>query len=367
MAKEMKGILGAELPLIQGGMGVGISLSGLASAVANQGGIGVIAVSGIGISEPDYKTNFKEANIRALKKEIQIAKEKTKNNKGKLGINALLALSDVNELVKTANEEKIDYIFLGAGIPLSEPKIIFENKDIKTKIIPIVSSARVADVILRRWLRHDMFPAAFVVEGPKAGGHLGFKLNEIDDPEFALEKIIPRVLEVVSPFAKLHNVEIPVIAAGGIYTGEDIYKYIQMGASGVQMATRFVGTEECDASPEFKRAYIDCTKNDLIIIDSPVGLPGRAIRNEFLDEVLTGTRYPTDCPWQCLSTCDVINSPYCIARALINAKEGNLKDGFCFAGSNAYLVKEIVTVEQLINTLVREYREASQRSSLLSL
>ena len=227
--------------------------------------------------------------------------------------------------------------------------------------MPIVSSSRAAKIIFQHWQkRYHHVPDAVVVEGPMAGGHLGFKKEQINDPEYALEKILPGIISTVQSFEQSSGKKIPVIAAGGIYTGADIYKFLQMGAQGVQMATRFVATIECDASQEFKNAYIKCTKEDLVIIDSPVGLPGRAIRNEFLKQVESGNKIPFKCPWKCLKTCDFQKSPYCIALALTNAKNGHLDQGFAFAGANAYRIDKIISVHELFMTLKAEYETAAQ-------
>ena len=353
------GDLEARLPIVQGGMGVGVSLSGLASAVANEGGIGIISSAGIGMLEPDFAKNFRAANARALRSEIKRAKELTK---GIIGVNIMVALSDYDEHVTTSLEEGADLIISGAGLPLKVPDKYLQDKTVnnKTKFVPIVSSGRAAELIFRYWATHyGLIPDAVVVEGPLAGGHLGFKKEQINNPNYALEKLVPDVISVVKIYEQRFSKNIPVIAAGGIFTGADIYKFIQLGASGVQMATRFVGTYECDASIEFKEAYLKCKKEDIVIIDSPVGMPGRAIKNKFLDEVLNGVKKPINCPWKCLKTCDYINSPYCIALALTNAKKGFLDNGFVFAGANAYRVKEIVTVKELIKIIKREYEEAS--------
>ncbi|MDP2753068.1 MAG: nitronate monooxygenase family protein [Nitrospirota bacterium] len=350
------GDLTVRLPIIQGGMGVGISLSRLASAVANEGGIGVIATAGIGMNEPDFSRNFLKANIRALRKEIRKARELTE---GILGVNIMVALSNYADMVRTAIEEGIDIIFSGAGLPLNLPQFI--DGTIKTELVPIVSSARAAGIIAKKWSeKYNRLPDAVVVEGPMAGGHLGFKEQTIYDPEYSLEKLIPEVVQVLKLFEERYNKPIPVIAAGGIYTGEDIYRFFQLGASGVQMATRFVTTHECDASAKFKQTYVDSRKEDIVIIKSPVGMPGRAIKNEFLDDVIQGKRKPFKCPYHCIITCDYKNSPYCIALALINAQKGNLTHGFAFAGENAYRAKGIIPVKELIETLIEEYKNASQ-------
>ena len=354
--KELKiGDLTAKLPIIQGGMGIGISLSGLASAVANEGGVGVIATAGIGMLEPDFSTNWLEANIRALKKEIKKARELTR---GILGVNIMVALSNYADMVRTAIEEEIDIIFSGAGLPLNLPQ--FLKGSTKTKLAPIISSGRAASIICKKWSeKYNYLPDAIVVEGPRAGGHLGFKQEQINNPEYSLEKLIPEVIKAVKPFEERYKKPIPVIAAGGIYTGEDIYNFLKLGASGVQMATRFVTTYECDASIKFKQTYIDSSKEDIVIIKSPVGMPGRAIKNKFIDDANKGEKKPFKCPYHCIITCDYKNSPYCIALALLNARKGNLEHGFAFAGENAYRAKGIISVKELIESLIKEYKNAS--------
>ncbi len=359
MPKLKIGGFEAKIPIIQGGMSVGISLSGLASAVANEGGIGVIGAAGIGMLEPDIDTNYKEANKEALRKEIRKAKETTN---GIVGVNIMVALSDFDELLLMAVEEGADLVFLGAGLPLKLPKALPLDKlgDVSTKVVPIVSSSRAADIIFQYWARkYNHVPDAVVVEGPLAGGHLGFNREQINDPDYALENILPGVISMIRVFEERFKKKIPVIAAGGIYTGEDIYKFIQMGADGVQMSTRFVATHECDADIKFKEAYCQCRKEEIILIDSPVGLPGRAIKNKFLDEVKAVARKPLKCPWKCLKPCDFKKAPYCIALALANAKKGNLKEGFAFAGTNAYRADKIISVKELIATLSIEYKKVA--------
>ena len=353
--KELRiGNLTAKLPIIQGGMGVGISLSGLASAVANEGGIGVIAAAGLGMLDYDFSTKFLEANISRLRSEIRKAREKTK---GIIGVNIMVALTNYAEFVKTSIEEGIDIIFSGAGLPLNLPQYL-EGKH-ETKLIPIVSSARAAGIICRKWQdKYNYLPDAIVVEGPKAGGHLGFKEHQIFDPGYSLEKILPEVVKEVKTFEDKSGKKIPVIAAGGIYTGEDIYNIMKLGASGVQMATRFVTTEECDASIDFKNTYINSRKDDVSIIKSPVGMPGRAIRNVFTEDISKGANKPYKCPYHCIVTCDYKNSPYCIALALTNAQKGVLEHGFAFAGVNAYKADKIISVKELMKTLREEYIEA---------
>ncbi len=345
----------ARIPIVQGGMGVGISLSGLASAVANAGGIGVISAAGIGLLEPDGFANFAEANIRALRNEIRRARSMTK---GILGINIMVALTDFANLVRASIKEGIDIIFAGAGLPTNLPEYL--EGSTHTKLVPIVSSARAAMLLAKRWKeRYDYVPDGFVVEGPLAGGHLGFKHEQIDDPAYALEKITVEVIESLLPFEQAAGRRIPVVAGGGIYTGADIRKYLDLGAAGVQMATRFVATEECDADVAFKRSYIEAKESDLAIIKSPVGMPGRAVRNRFLEDVEAGKRSPYSCPYHCIVTCDYEKAPYCISLALLNAQRGRLTHGFAFAGANAWRVDRIVTVKELVDTLVAEYEASS--------
>jgi NAD(P)H-dependent flavin oxidoreductase YrpB (nitropropane dioxygenase family) len=360
MKELVIGDLRIKLPIIQGGMGVGVSLAGLASAVANQGGVGTIAAAGIGMFEPDFNTNYLEANIRALKKEIRKARELTP---GVIGVNIMVALSNYADLAKAAIEENIDIIFSGAGLPFNLPG--FLKQDSRTKLVPIVSSGRAAGIIAKKWLdKYNYLPDAVVVEGPKAGGHLGFKEEHLDDPLFALEKLIPEVVSALKPFAEKCKKHIPVIAAGGIYTGGDIRKFLELGASGVQMGTRFVTTDECDPSPEFKQSYIASESRDVTIIKSPVGMPGRAIRNKFVEEISRGEKKPFRCPHHCIITCDFKNAPYCIALALINAQKGLMGEGFAFAGANAYLAEKIIPVRQLVSDLIEEYRQAVNAAGL---
>jgi len=347
-------------------MGVGISLSGLASAVATAGAIGVIATAGIGQFESDWRTNYNEANKRALRREITTARA---NTNGIIGVNVMVALSDFDDLVQCAVDERVDVLFLGAGLPIKLPKTLPLDSlgRLHTKFAPIVSSGRAADLIFKAWAKHFRHvPDAVVVEGPMAGGHLGFKREQIDDPDYALEKILPDVISAIKPYQQQFGKSIPVIAGGGIYTGEDIYKFMQLGADGVQIATRFVATFECDASDDFKQTYLKCTKEDIIIIDSPVGLPGRAIRCDFLDRISSGGKEPFECHWKCLKSCDFKNVPYCIGRALTNAKKGDLEHGFAFAGANAWRVDKLVSVKELVAGLMDEFQRAAVEKSARS-
>ncbi len=356
------GDMEVRLPVIQGGMGIAVSLSGLASAVADEGGIGVISSAGIGMLMPGFSKDLQEANKAALRQEIRKARSRTS---GYIGVNIMMALTDYEDHMVIAVEEGVDVIISGAGLPLRIPKILLEDKAAanRTKFLPIVSSAKAASLIFRYWSSHyGVIPDGVVVEGPAAGGHLGFKKKDLTDPRHGLDIVIPEVVQALAPYAEEYGRDLPVIAAGGIYTGEDMYRIMQKGAAGVQIATRLVPTEECDASREFKEAYINSTREDIMIIDSPVGLPGRAIRNTFLEEVAGGKRHPVNCPWQCLKTCDYKTAPYCITLALVNAAKGKLKNGFVFAGSNAYRTDKITTVKEVLGEIKAEYMAAQTAS-----
>ena len=350
------GDLVAKVPIVQGGMGVGISLSGLASAVANAGGVGVISAAGLGVIYKELASTFDEACILGLREELRKARQKTK---GIIGVNIMVALTNFADLAKTAIEEKADVIFSGAGLPLNLPS--FLNSDSTTKLVPIVSSARALKVICRRWLgEYNYLPDAVVVEGPKAGGHLGYSHEQLDDENFSLEKTVPEVVAAVKELEQQHGKQIPVIAGGGIYSGEDIYNIMALGADAAQMGTRFVATEECDASETFKQCYIDAKQEDIEIIQSPVGMPGRALHNNFLQKVKEGLKQPKACPFNCIKTCDISKSPYCIMLALYNAYRGKMENGYAFCGSNAWRCDKIVSVNELMDSLKAEYNAKAE-------
>ena len=347
------GNLIAPIPIIQGGMGIGVSSSNLASAVANAGGIGIISAAQLGYNEDDFEKKPLEANLRALKKHITLAKAKAVN--GIIGINAMVASSNYEEHIKVAIEAGVDLIISGAGLPTMLPKIV---KGSSVKIAPIVSSLKAAKVILKLWDRHDnIAPDLVVIEGPKAGGHLGFKVEELEDENLDFDKIVSEIIDETKKYAEKYNTEIPVVVAGGVFDGYDIAKYLKLGANGVQMATRFVVTEECDASQAFKDAYLNCSKEDVQIVKSPVGMPGRAIRNPFVKRTLTEKEKITHC-YNCLTPCNPANTPYCISKALINAVNGNLDDGLIFCGENASRLTKMTTVKELMDELVSEIKKA---------
>lgn len=343
------GDITAKIPIIQGGMGACVSMSSLASAVANEGGIGIISAVHPGYKENDFYTNNVAANVRGLKKEIKKAKQLAPN--GVLGINIMVAMNNYKTYVEAALEENIDIIISGAGLPLDLPSI---TKGTNTKIIPIVSSAKAALVIAKMWDRKQkVAPDAVIVEGSKAGGHLGFSIEQLQNPQKLLD-LVKEVKQVIQPFAQKYNKDIPVIAAGGIYDGKDIANALKSGAAGVQMATRFVATDECDAHINFKNAYINAKEEDVIIIKSPVGMPGRAIKNKFLQRLERDGKIAKSNCFNCIKTCNPSQTPYCISEALLQSVKGNTDDGLIFAGSNVYKINEIVSIKQLINTLITE-------------
>lgn len=351
------GELKIPVPIIQGGMGIGISLSGLASAVANMGGIGVISSVAIGLVGDNPDPNYKRSNIDAMRREIRKAREQTK---GVLGVNIMSVLTNFSDMVRTSIEEGIDIIFSGAGLPLDLPKYL--SSGLQTKLVPIVSSSRAASIICSKWKQnYDYLPDALVVEGPKAGGHLGFKPDALLDAGNQLEKLVSDVVELTKSLKDKFKKEIPVIAAGGIFSGDDMFQIMKRGASAVQLGTRFVATEECDASINFKNAFIEAKEEDIQIIKSPVGMPGRTIFNKFLQEASEGKRRPESCKYNCIKSCDSKTTLYCIARALLAAYKGNLDDGFVFTGSNAGRIEKISTVKDVFNELIREYRQAKKK------
>lgn len=337
------------LPIIQGGMGVRVSLAGLAAAVANEGGIGTIASVGLGDIDA-AKTDFERVCREALIKELRRARTLTD---GPIAINVLGVLSNAKDLIQTSAREGAKFIVSGASLPLRLPEMI---DDETVNLVPIISSGRAADIVLRTWeKRYHRTADAVVLEGPLAGGHLGFSAEQLQEPEkYSLDILLPEVLEAIKPFEDRFGRKIPVIAGGGIYTGADIARMLQAGASGVQMATRFVCTYECEVAAEFKQAYLDSKEEDIVIIKSPVGLPGRAIRNQFLRNLDEGKLDKIKCPYHCLTTCDVATARYCIALALVNAYQGNMDKGLVFCGQNAYRVNKIVSVKELIAELKAE-------------
>ena len=335
-----------EVPIIQGGMGIGVSLSRLAAAVCEEGGMGVISAAMPGFKEPDFEVNPLKANLRALKNEIKKAKEV---QKGLLGVNIMVASRNYEAYVKASIEAGADAIISGAGLPLELPKYA----DQKILLAPIVSSAKACRLLCRVWDKHHQTtPDFIVIEGQKAGGHLGFKKKELEEGTFqSLEEILKEVLEELIPFEEKYKKKIPVFVAGGIFTNEDIEYYIKQKASGVQMATRFIATTECDAHEHFKQMIIKATKEDIVYVKSPAGFPGRAIRNTFVKKIENDPNQKVSHCLGCMIPCDPRCTPYCITRALIKAVTGDMENGLFFCGTSAEKIHEITDVHTLIEDL----------------
>ena len=349
-----------KINLIQGGMGVGISGKNLASAVANCDGAGIISSVGLGLLK-NYPGSYIEANKNALRDEIRSARSMSN---GVIGVNIMYASTDYKDLVEVASNEDINLIIVGAGIAKDLPKLVGNGH---ISLVPIVSDKRVAKIITKSWSKYGKIPDAFIVEGPEAGGHLGFGHDDL------VKNTAPKLEEIAKDIINFANnpnnfdKPVPVIVAGGIYTGKDIADYQKLGAAGVQMATRFVTTLECDAHDNFKQKYLDTTKEDLKIIESPVGMPGRAIWNSFLEKTLNGEKIKFKCNFHCLKPCNPQKSHYCIANALVKAQKGDFKQGFAFSGANAYRCTKdscldksgnFITVETLMQRISDEYNSA---------
>lgn len=350
MYKPLKiGNLTVKLPMIQGGMGVGISLSSLAGTVSALGGVGVISAAQIGFTEPDFKKEPLKANLRMLGEHIKKAREIAP--KGILGVNIMVATQHYSLYVKEAIKNGIDLIISGAGLPIDLPEIA---KGSKTKLIPIVSTLKSAKVLLKLWdKKSGVAPDAVIIEGPEAGGHLGFKPEELsqdlsnEENRKTYDKEIVSIIELIKNYEERYNRAIPVIVAGGIHNKEDMDHVLSLGADGIQVGTKFVPTKECDANIKYKQAYIDAKKEDIVIVKSPVGMPGRAIKNSFIEKTLEG-RIPVKKCSKCIKVCNPATTPYCITEALINAAKGNLEDGLLFCGANAYRENKIRTVKEVL-------------------
>ena len=341
------GDLIAKVPIIQGGMGVGVSLSSLAGAVAKEGAIGVISAAQTGYLESDFGIDSLKANIRSLGKHIKRAK--SISNNGIIGVNIMCATRNYEDYVKCAIDNGADLIISGAGLPTDLPKFT-EGSNIK--LAPIVSPPKSASVILKMWdRRYGRTADMVIIEGPKAGGHLGFSNDSIlEYVSKGYDKEVLEIIDIVKEYEEKYNKNIPVIFAGGVYDRSDIDHYISLGCSGVQMATRFVATEECDAHINFKMAYINSKKEDIMIVKSPVGMPGRAISNKFMEERKVTKEKISKC-YKCLKKCDMATIPYCITGALVRAVKGDVENSLVFCGENAYRLDKIITVKELIQEL----------------
>ncbi|MDY3918521.1 MAG: nitronate monooxygenase family protein [Candidatus Limivivens sp.] len=349
------GELCARIPVIQGGMGVGVSLSGLAGAVASCGGIGVLSSAQIGFRTPGFEQNPFETNLKALTEEIRRARELA--NGGVLGVNIMVATKNYAEYVKTAVKAGIDLIISGAGLPVELPALTAGSG---TKIAPIVSTVKSANVICRLWERkYQKIPDLVVIEGPKAGGHLGFTPEQLQEYTPArYEEEIRDIIRLVKEHGKKHGCEIPVAVAGGIYDRKDLEHALELGADAVQMGTRFVTTYECDASTAYKQTYLDAEEADIEIVKSPVGMPGRAIHNRFLEAAKADPGVKGRC-YRCLEHCNPAAAPYCITKALIAAVKGQTEEGLLFCGSNAWRAEKLEHVADIMQELEGNQAESS--------
>lgn len=340
----------ARIPIIQGGMGIGVSGPCLAGAVANAGGIGIISGAQIGYQEADFRTCTKEANRRGLHKAVEKARKISPQ--GIIGINFLTAMTHYNEMVQEAVKAKVDLIISGAGLPLDLPQWV---KDTQTSLMPIVSSLKAAKVILKKWDRDfDYTPDGIIVEGHRAGGHLGFDYEALlNPPADYFEQMVKGLKELTGAYEIKYKKKIQLILAGGFYGGRELKQALEWGADGVQMASRFVATEECDAHPLFKEAYIKAKEADITLIKSPVGMPGRALMNDFVQRTLKGP-VPVNRCYHCLKTCQPNTTPYCITEALIRAVQGDVKEGLIFAGAEVHRIEKISPVDKLIEEILRE-------------
>lgn len=344
------GDLNVRLPLVQGGMGIGVSMERLASAVAREGGIGVLSAAQPGYREADFRQHTKEANLRALGAAIHRAKEAAKG--GVIGVNIMCAADGYEDYVRCCVENGADLIVSGAGVPAELPAYVGDSG---IKLAPIVSPPKAARVLLKLWDKHYHRTADLVViEGPEAGGHLGYSAEEVAEirsrGKYGYDDEIREILSIVKGYEEAYEKKIPVVFGGGVFDRQDIEHYLSLGLSGVQMATRFVVTEECDAAQAFKDAYLHCREDEIEIVQSPVGMPGRAIRNAFLDRAKAGRIPPKNC-WHCLRRCNPGQTPYCITQALVNAVTGNTEEALIFCGANAWRLKEMTTVQELIREL----------------
>ncbi|MBE9224957.1 nitronate monooxygenase [Phormidium sp. LEGE 05292] len=351
----------ARYPIVQGGMGIRISGANLAAAVANAGGIGIVSAVGLGLNSPYFDINqpnarqrreeFFAANRLALIDEIKKARELSPN--GIIGVNVMVAARDYETLIRTSAEQGVNLIISGAGLPLQLPEYTLEYPEVA--LVPIVSTTRAARVICRKWeQKYKRLPDAFVVENPNnAGGHLGAKYEELDDPALEAEQVIP---ELVNYLTNELGKQIPVIAAGGVWDRADIERMLELGASGVQMGTRFITTDECDADIRYKEFHLHAQPEDVVVVKSPVGLPGRALLNPFVEKAMSDSA-PSEkgCKLNCLQVCRFREAGelYCIVQALDKAARGDVENGLVFSGSNAGRAERIIPVAELMAELVR--------------
>lgn len=340
-----------KYPIVQGGMGVGISLGGLAGAVAKAGGLGIISSAQIGFREEDFEKNPLEANLRAMEKEYE--KARSQAPEGMIGFNIMVALQHYKEYVIQAAKIGADIIISGAGLATELPAYV---KGFTTKIAPIVSGERAARLLLKVWDKKYQTTADMVViEGPLAGGHLGFPKEEAEQiTEEEYEGTIQKIIRVVKEYGIKYGKKIPVVVAGGIDSPEQVKRVLELGADGVQVASAFVTTVECDAAEGFKQKYVEASKEDIRLVTSPVGMPGRAVRNAFIERIEAGVREPVTKCYGCLRKCNPLEIPYCITKALITSAKGDGENGLVFCGANTYKIDKISTVQEVIENLFQK-------------
>ncbi len=342
------------LPLIQGGMGVGVSMGGLAGAVAAEGAMGTLSTADAGWNEPDFAAHPQQANLRALRREVQRAK-RLAAGAGLVAVNAMVATRQYADSVRTALEAGADAIVSGAGLPLELPALA---EGFEALLAPIVSGPRAAQLICRTWAkRYGRVPDFVVLEGCQAGGHLGFEEADLLAGRCTpLSRLIPEVLAALRPFEEKFGRAIPLFCAGGVATGAEMARCTRLGAAGAQLATRFIATEECDAGQGYKDVLLAARPEDLRIIHSPVGMPGRAVNSPLVQRLAAGMRQPPAHCSGCIKSCRPAETPFCITHALIEAVKGNWEEGLFFSGSRVDLVDRMRTVPDLIDELMKEWR-----------
>lgn len=351
------------LPILQGGMGVGVSLDRLAGAVAACSGMGTLSTAMCGFAEPDFERDPRGANLRALARQVRRAKELSKGV-GLVGVNAMVATSQYADSVRTALRAGADAVVCGAGLPKDLPAIAAEVPESGAALAPIVSSGRAASLICRLWDKHyRRVPDFVVLEGPLAGGHLGFSKEEAREAQAGCPKplsaLLREVLDALAPFREKYGWDIPVFVAGGVKDGAEMRRYMDEGAAGAQFATRFIATEECDASGGYKQALLNAKPEDITIVQSPVGMPGRALRSPLIRRVEAGVRPKISRCFKCLTACDCKTAPYCISKALIAARNGDWENGLFFCGAGAGEVNALSTVKAQMDQIMNEWRLAT--------
>lgn len=340
-----------KYPLIQGGMGIGVSLGRLSGSVAKLGGLGTISTVGIGYREKDYYKDQLLASKRALKREVKIAREISQGN-GLIGVNIMYALNDYESLVKMSVEEGVDFIVSGAGLCLNLPGLV---KDENILLAPIVSSLKALKIIIKYWdKKYSKLPDFIIIEGLKAGGHLGFTREDIKDNK-DLESIVKEIIT----YLKDKNLDIKTFVAGGIFDNKDYKKYKELGTTGVQVGTRFIVTDECDVDKRFKDFLIKAKKEDLKIIKSPVGMYARCVNTQLIEESEVSKIKKENKCIDCLKTCNKKDIDFCIEEALVSSAKGDIKNGLFFAGEVVERIDKIQSVESVVKEILGDEYEDS--------